>query len=294
MVSNNNKNIKKTSIIVLAIILFKTLIVFYILHKFVKLHLAIIIAISYSLITSFILYMFSTKIILSLNKTKLASKQDYIDLYSLLENISNQANISTPYLYIIQSDQPNSFATGKNPKNSALCITTGLLEKLDYNELEAVLAHEISHIKNSDILLSNITTVMIGMVAILSDLFSRYSYKKSLKNKKTDSNSFSMVIGLVLSVLSPISGKIMELILPKNKEYLADKYAIKLTKNPQSLINALSILENDSTAMEYTNSSTAHMYIVDPFKEINGQKVGYLFNTHPSIEKRIEALEKLK
>jgi len=186
------------------------------------------------------------------------------------------------------------FLAGTKQKKSAICITTGLLERLDYYEAEGVLAHELSHIKNNTTLLSTIITVMVGLIVILSDLFDRYIAKRKAKNKKIDSNSITMLVGLIINVLAPIVAKIMEFILPKKNKFIADKMAVKITQNPNSLKNALLTLENDSTPMEFFSNASSHMYIVDSFKPITGIENRALLSTHPSIEKRIEALEKLK
>ena len=201
-----------------------------------------------------------------------------------------------PRLYVVEDAQPNAFATGRNPQNAVICVTTGLLEKLDYYELEGVIAHEMSHIKNYDIRLSCVVSVMVGFIVMLSDLFTRTLFWGGLKDNDSDSkaNGLLMLVGLIFLILSPIFGSLMQLALSRKREFLADSTAVEFTRNPDGLISALEKLENDPNELKSANSATANMYIVNPFKKNGKKKSTNIWSTHPSTSDRIEALRNLK
>ena len=202
-----------------------------------------------------------------------------------------------PRLYVIDDPQPNAFATGRNPQNAIICVTSGLLEKLDYYELEGVVAHELSHIKNYDIRLSAIVSVMVGLVVMLSDLVSRIFFWGSFRDNDNDSkgNVILMLIGLIAVILAPIFGELMKLAISRKREYLADATAVEFTRNPDGLISALQKLEEDPNELKTANKSTAHMYFISPFKkEKRKKKMSNIWSTHPSTEDRITALRNLK
>ena len=206
-----------------------------------------------------------------------------------------------PRLYVVDDAQPNAFATGRNPENAVICVTTGLLEKLDYYELEGVIAHEMSHIKNYDIRLSCVVSVMVGFIVMLADLFSRTLFWGGLRDNDNDgdskANGILMIIGLIFLILSPIFGSLMQLALSRKREFLADATAVEFTRNPDGLISALEKLENDPNQLETANSATANMYIVNPFKKDTKEgrkRTTSIWSTHPSTEDRIAALRNLK
>ena len=203
-----------------------------------------------------------------------------------------------PDLYVVEDAQPNAFATGRNPEHAVVCVTTGLLQKLDYYELEGVIAHEISHIKNYDILLSAVVSVFVGFIVMLSDMFSRIVFWGGSRDRDEDSkaNGILMLLGLVCLILAPIFGTLMQLALSRKREFLADSTAVELTRNPEGLISALQKLDSDPNELQTANSATANMYIVNPFKK-NGEKgkkkTSSIWSTHPSTEDRIEALKNI-
>ena len=204
-----------------------------------------------------------------------------------------------PDLYVVEDAQPNAFATGRNPEHAIICVTTGLLEKLDYYELEGVIAHEMSHIKNYDILLSAVVSVFVGLIVMLSDMFSRILFWGGAKDRDSDSkaNGILMLLGLICLILSPIFGTLMQLALSRKREFLADSTAVEFTRNPDGLISALQKLDSDPNELQSANSATANMYIVNPFKK-NGEKgknkTSNIWSTHPSTEARIEALRNIR
>ena len=200
-----------------------------------------------------------------------------------------------PKLYVIDDSQPNAFATGRDPEHSVICVTTGLLEKLDYYELEGVIGHELAHIANYDIRLSAVVTVMVGFVVMLSDIFTRsffYSGRKS-NNKDNGGNAILMLIGLIFLILAPIFGKLIQLSFSRRREFLADATSAKYTRNPDGLISALEKICGDPSELKSANKSTAHMYIASPFRDKKIKKSS-IWSTHPSLDERVNALRNLK
>ena len=182
--------------------------------------------------------------------------------------------------------QPNAFATGRNPQNAVICVTTGLLDIMDYYELEGVVAHELSHIKNYDIRLSAVVSVMVGFIVMLTDWVSRALFwgRGRDNDREGSGNPILMLIGLICLILAPIFGQLMQLALSRRREFLADASAVELTRNPDGLISALQKLDADTHQLKTANNSTAHMYIVDPFKsnlKDGKKKKTSLFSTHP-------------
>ena len=246
--------------------------------------LSIPIAVVGAIVPAIISYNNCDKIVLSLNGARPATREQDLLLSNLLDNMCIASGLPRPKLYVINDGSPNAFATGRNPENAVICVTTGLLEKLDKYELEGVLAHELSHIKNYDILLSTIVSIFVGFVVILSDYFTRWSFRRS--RNSDNKNPIFVIIGILFLILSPIFATLMKLAISRKREFLADASAIEMTRNPDGLISALQKIALDPDVLEAANKSTAHMYISNPLKD----KTSDLFSTHPSTEKRIEAL----
>ena len=235
--------------------------------------------------------------VLKLNNARPATKEEDLKLVNILDSLVISAGLQEkPQLYVIEDAQPNAFATGRNPKHAVICVTTGLLEKLEYYELEGVLAHEMSHIKNYDILLSAVVSVMVGFVVILSDWFTRISFYGGRRGRDRDNdnngNAIVMLIGLIFLILAPIFGQLMQLAISRKREFLADATAIEFTRNPDGLISALEKISADPNELKVANKATENMYIANPFR--NKKKSSDLWSTHPSTEARIEALRNLK
>ena len=289
----NNKI--KTGVIISIFLIAITLIIYYICMAFDLGTYSIIFALIFSIPTTYISYYNSDKIVLSMSKARPATKEEYQKLVNILDALVISANLpTTPKLYVIQSKQPNAFATGRNPENAVICVTTGLLEKLDYYELEGVIAHELGHIANYDIRLSAVVTVMVGFIVMLSDMFTRRFFFKSSKSSKNNSaNGILMLIGFIILILAQIFGTLMKLAISRRREFLADATAVQFTRNPDALISALKTISEDPNKLEQANQSTAHMYFSSPFRKENKKQTN-LFSTHPSIEARIEAIQKLK
>ena len=292
----NNKI--KTGIIVSIFIVVITLIVYYICMAFDLGYISIVIAVAFSVITAWASYYNSDKIVLSINRAHPATPEEYEKLNNILDGLMVSSGLNhRPRLYVMDDPQPNAFATGRNPENSVICVTTGLLEKMDYYELEGVVAHELSHIKNYDIRLSAVVSIMVGFIVILADWVSRALFWGRGRDDDNRGNPILMLIGLICLILAPIFGQLMQLALSRRREYLADASAVELTRNPDGLISALQKLDADPNELKTANNSTAHMYIVSPFKANarDGKKrKTSLFSTHPSIQDRIEAIRNLK
>ncbi len=301
MFKDIRKNKIESGIIIGIFILVITLIVYYICNALNLGTFSIVLALIFSISSAWASYYYSDKIVLSVNHARPATKEEDRQLVNILDALMISAGLPCkPRLYVVDDAQPNAFATGRNPENAVICVTTGLLEKLDYYELEGVIAHEMSHIKNYDIRLSCVVSVMVGFIVMLSDMFSRALFWGGL-NDDNDSdsrvNGFLMIIGLIFLILSPIFGSLMQLALSRKREFLADSTAAEITRNPDGLISALQKLEGDPNQLETANSATANMYIVNPFK--NSTKEGKrkstsIWSTHPSTADRIEALRNLK
>jgi len=299
MFEDIKKNKVKSGFIVSIFILMITLIMYYICMALdFSGPMAIFIALTFSVLTSIASYYNSDQIILSVTKARPATEEEDRKIVHILDALMISSGLShRPRLYVVEDSQPNAFATGRNPEHSIICVTTGLLEKLEYYELEGVIAHEMGHIKNYDILLTSIVTVMVGFLVMVSDLFSRSLFYRGSRDRDDDNkgNAILMIIGLVLLILSPILGKIMQMALSRNREYLADATAAEITRNPQGLISALRKLDSDPNELQYANKATANLFIVTPFKnKKDGKKKAGLFDTHPSIDDRIEALQNIQ
>ena len=299
MFEDVRRNKIKSGFIISVFILMITLIVYYISIAFeIDASIALTIALLFSIISSWASYFYSDKIILAVSHARPATEAEDKKIINILDGLMISSGLpSRPRLYVVEDAQPNAFATGRNPKHAIICVTTGLLDKLEYYELEGVIAHEMAHIKNYDILLSAVVTVMVGFIFMLSDMFTRGFFYRSGRSKDNDSegNGVLMIVGLVLLILSPILGKLMQMAVSRRREFLADSTAIEFTRNPDSLISALRKLDDDPNELQFANKATENMYIVNPFKKkANEKKKASLFSTHPSIDDRIEALQNIK
>ena len=270
MFEDIKKNKIKSGIIVFGFVLVITLVIYYIAMALdFSGPMAIFIALTFSIISSFASYYNSDKIILSVTKARPATEEEDRKIVHILDALMISSGLShRPRLYVVEDPQPNAFATGRNPEHSIICVTTGLLEKLEYYELEGVIAHEMGHIKNYDILLTSIVTVMVGFLVMVSDLFSRSLFWGGARDRDDDNkgNAILMIVGLILLILSPIIGEIMKMALSRRREYLADATAAEITRNPQGLISALRKLDGDPNELRTANKATANLFIVTPFK----------------------------
>jgi heat shock protein HtpX len=239
-------------------------------------------------------YFFSDKIVLTMSQAKEIKRIDDQELYRTVENLAIAAGLPTPKIYLIEDTAPNAFATGRDPKHAVVAITTGLRQKLTKQELEGVMAHELSHIGNYDIRLTTIIVVLVGTVTLLADWMLRMSFG----GRKKEGGGWIVVIGLVLAILSPIAATLIQLSISRKREYLADASGALLTRYPQGLASALQKISDDHEPLEAANKATAHMYIVNPLKEHIDSKdsvswFANLFQTHPPIQDRIKKLQSM-
>ncbi len=244
-------------------------------------------------------YYASDKIVLAMSKARPVEKKDYPYLYNVVEGLAIAAGLPRPRCYIIDDSAPNAFATGRNPNNSVIVVTTGLLEKLNRVELEGVIAHEMSHIKNYDVLVQTLTVVMVGIVALLSDWMRRTFWWGGGRGRKAGkgkggggAGAIVLMVALILAILSPLIAQLIRFAVSRRREFLADASGAMLTRYPPGLASALRKIAADREPLEVANKATAHLYIVNPLKDIGGA-VNKLFSTHPPIEERIAALEKM-
>ncbi len=296
MFEDIKKNKMKSLFIVFMFLVMISLILYYICMALDLGPISIVIALVFSIATTWGSYYYSDKIVLSLNKARPATKEENLQLVNILDALMVSSGLPCkPKLYVVDDTQPNAFATGRNPENAVICVTTGLLEKLEYYELEGVVAHEMAHIKNYDIRLSAVVSVMVGFVVMLADLFTRITFWGGMRDNDNDSskgNAILMLIGLVFLILAPIFGKLMQLAVSRKREFLADATAVEFTRNPDGLISALIKISGDPNKLKVANNATENMYIVNPFR--GKKKSSSLWSTHPSTEDRIEALRNLR
>jgi heat shock protein HtpX len=247
------------------------------------------IAVAYSGISAFSSYFLGDKIVLALNKAIPATRKKYFNFYTVTENLAMVAKIPTPKIYVIESDSMNAFATGRNPQHAVICATTGLLNKLNRTELEGVIAHELSHIKNYDILLMTVVSVLIGTLTILINLTSRRMFFGGGNNRdRNNSSGILALIGIFMIIFAPLIAQLIQLAISRRREFFADASSISFTRQPSGLISALKKISADTTPFTQASTATASLYISNPFK---GKKFASMFSTHPPVEDRIHALE---
>ncbi len=249
-------------------------------------------AIIFSLLMNIASYWWSDKIVLSLSGAKPASREEYFDLYTLTENLSITAGLPLPKIYVINDPAPNAFATGRNKEHAVVAVTTGLLQRLQKNELEGVIAHELSHIGNRDILLMSTVVVLVGFVSIISDMFLRSMWfgRGNRNNDNSRAGGILAVVGIVLIILSPIIATLIKLAISRRREYLADASGALLTRYPEGLAEALEKISSYNIPMKNASTATAHLFISNPFA---GKNISNLFATHPPVESRIKILREM-
>lgn len=251
-------------------------------------------AIILSLFMNGLAFWFSDKIALSMSGAKPIKKEDNPYIYRMVENLCITAGLPAPRIYIIHSDQINAFATGRSPKNSAVAVTTGAIQRLQNEELEGVLAHELSHIGNRDILVSSVAVVLAGMIAILADWFLRIQFWGGDDDNR-GGGAIVLALAIVAAVLAPLAASLIQLAISRKREYLADASGALLTRYPEGLANALEKINLDDTPMRRAHNSTAHLFISNPFKgKAATNWFTKLFMTHPPLEDRIRILRGMK
>ncbi len=253
-------------------------------------------ALVFSSFGSVVGYWTSDSLVLSLSGARPADRKKDFTFFTVMENLCLATRMPMPKLYVIEDTAMNAFATGRDPNHAAVCATTGLLARLDRTEIEGVMAHELAHIKNYDIRLMTVVSVMVGMIALLADFFLRFGGgRKSSEEKEGNMGAVFFLVGIVLALLSPFVAQMIQLAVSRNREYLADATGAKMTGYPQGLASALAKLDADKEPLEAANKATAHLYIANPLKN-HHDAVGWfagLFATHPPIPERISRLKSM-
>ncbi len=250
-------------------------------------------AVVLSVVMSWWSYFNGDKTILTISGAKPIKPQQNLThrkVLHLVENLCITAGLNQPNIYIINDSAPNAFATGRNPQHASIALTSGLIEKLDKVELEGVIAHELSHVKNYDILLATIVITLLGVVVLASDWLLRSRY--TIRHSRNNASGAIVLMGLLLAVISPILARLIHLAISRKREYLADAGAALLTRYPEGLANALTKINLDKKQLRFVSRATASLYIVNPFKNTN-INIAELFSTHPPLEKRIQALNNM-
>lgn len=244
---------------------------------------------------NFVSYYWSDKIVLGISGAKFVDEKNNKELYRLVENLCIAGGLPKPKIYIIDDTATNAFATGRDPKHAAIAFTTGILQKLNKQELEGVTAHELSHVGNRDTLVMTVISVLVGTIALLSDWFMRSLWYGGRSDRDSKGNTLMLVVAIIAAILAPIVATLIQLAVSRRRELLADASGVLLTRYPEGLINALLKISADKEPLEAANRGTAHLYIVNPLKgqEAKAWLTG-LFNTHPPIDARVKALREME
>ena len=253
-------------------------------------------ALAFGSISGVASYFGGDKLVLTVSGAKPVTEQSGSQLLNIVREMAIAANVPMPAVYVIEDTAPNAFATGRDPKHASIAVTTGLLEKLDREELQGVIGHELSHVRNFDIRFALIVGVMVGAIAILADFFLRFTFwgggRRSSSREGGGAQAIIVVIAIVLAILAPIISRLIQLAVNRQREYLADASAVELTRNPYGLERALAKISGDKEVLEVANRGTQHMYFTNPIKKFEARASG-LMSTHPPIIDRINRLRQL-
>lgn len=242
-------------------------------------------AVAFSILMSMVSYWFSGSIVLRMSKAKEIKEGEKPELFRIVRNLCGASNLPLPKLYLIPDLQPNAFATGRDASHAVVAVTQGLLDRLDNREVEGVLAHELSHIKNKDMLLQTMVVILVGFISILSRTF----LWTSMGNRRNNNGSLGL-IALIVAILAPISATLIQLAISRKREFLADASSARLTQNPEGLASALEKISGYPASLKTAQPATAHLYIANPLR---GKDFLKIFMTHPPTEDRIKALRSL-
>ncbi|HNY36132.1 MAG TPA: M48 family metallopeptidase [Candidatus Pacearchaeota archaeon] len=291
-----DSNVRKTWFLITFFLVFVILLGWlfsYIMNSSAILYIAVI----FSVLTSISSYWYSDKIVLMSTGAKPIEKSDNPELYRIVENLCITVGIPMPKIYILNEAQPNAFATGRDEKHAVVAVTKGLLGKLEKKEIEGVIAHELSHIKNKDMLLQTVVVVLVGVISIITDFFLRISFWGGNRDNDDNSNSnaIMMVVGIAVAILAPIAATLIQLSISRKREFLADASGALLTRYPEGLASALEKIASDDSRLRTANSSNAHLFISSPFRGKESKSwFNKLFLTHPPVEERVANLRGMK
>ena len=248
-------------------------------------------------VMSFVSYYYSDKIVLSMSGAIEAKRDEYRALYNSVENLSIASGLPKPRIYVIADPAPNAFATGRDPKHAVVAATTGLLEILSEAELEGVIGHELSHVKNYDTRLMGVVSILAGSIAILADFFLRSLFWGGRDDNRSSGNGLMLILGIVAAILAPIAAMLIQFAVSRRREFLADADGALLTRHPEALARALEKIAADRHQMKSASNATAHLYIENPFKTDSKKKGASffvkIFSTHPPAEERIKILRSM-
>ena len=296
---NHSDSNKRKTWFLISVFLVLVILVGYIFSMAMESPVILYFVVAFSIISSFVSYWWSDKIVLSMSDAKLLKFEDNKELYRIVENLCITAGLPLPKIYIINDTAPNAFATGRDPEHAVVAVTKGLLQKLDRSELEGVIAHELSHIGNRDILLATIVTVLVGIIVLLADWFRRWTFWGGGRSRNNEKGGqlqlIIMIVAIVLSILAPIFAYLMQFAISRKREFSADADGALLTRYPEGLARALEKISADPEPLEVANRATAHLYIASPFegKRDKRDKKSFFkkaFMTHPPVKERIAAL----
>lgn len=289
--SHQGQNIRKTWLL-MSIFLIILILIGFVFSRIYDNPSILYLFVIFSIGMNIISYWYSDKIALSLAKAHPATREKYFDFYTIVENLAITAGLPMPKIYVIEDSAPNAFATGRNKNHAVIAVTTGLLATMNKNELEGVVAHEMSHIGNRDMLLMTVAVVLVGLISIVSDMLIRMSFFGGGRdNDKEGGNAIMLVVGLLAAILAPIAATLLQLSISRKREFLADASAALLTRYPEGLASALEKISAHGQPMKTQSSAISHLYISNP----NGsgkfaKKMNNLFSTHPPVEERIKRL----
>lgn len=288
----------KTYFIIFLFIIFISFFFFIVGKYFGNSRSYFIIGLVFSLFSGIGSYFFSDKIVLAMSGARPASKKEYFDFYTAVENLSAAAGLPMPRLYVIQDEAPNAFATGRDPKHAVVAATTGILKKLNKNELEGVIAHELSHVKNYDILVMASVSVLVGMLVFVADWVTRgilWGGQGDGADEKGGGNAFTLVGFIIVLILAPIIATLIQLAVSRRRELLADASGALLNRNPDALADALIKISADHHILKHASNATAHLYICNPYQKKSKftNFITGLFSTHPPIEERVKLLREM-
>lgn len=252
------------------------------------------VAVAFSIIMNIFAYWFSDKVAIRSTGAQPANEREYRELHRLVENLAITAGLPKPRVFVINDPAPNAFAAGRDPQHAVVAVTTGLLSSLDRSELEGVIAHELSHVGNRDILVMTVSVVLVGFISVLADIALRTTMWGGGRDRDSRANVFILIAAILAFILAPIAAQLIQLAVSRKREFLADASGALLTRYPEGLASALSKISSYPSPMQRARTSTAHLFISNPFGSRAGQFVTKLFSTHPPVAERIAALRGMR
>ncbi len=294
--TQQGKNIRKTWFL-MAMFFVLVIAVGYAVAWYMQTPALLYVAVIFALVMNIGSYWFSDKIVLKMTNAVPATLENNRELYNIVENLAITAGLPMPKVYIVNDPAPNAFATGRNPDNAVVAVTTGLMQILDRNELEGVVAHEMAHIGNRDMLVMTVAVVLAGFIAIISDILLRSMFFGGGRDRDGKAGAIMLVLTIAGIILAPIAAQLIKMTISRKREYLADASGALLTRYPEGLASALEKISQSAQPMQKASNATAHLFISDPFagrgKKSIMQRIGGLFQTHPPAEDRIAKLREM-